>query len=58
MIKRAGINSLRVYVRGTNLWTKTYDKNLTIDPEQGLASASNLNIFYTKSLTAGINPGF
>ena len=57
-LKRIGINTLRVYVRGTNLWTKTYDKNLTVDPEQGLASTSNLNVFYTKSLTAGINVGF
>jgi TonB-linked SusC/RagA family outer membrane protein len=57
-LKRIGINSLRIYLRGTNLWTKTYDKNLTVDPEQGLNSQSNLNVFYTKSLTAGINVGF
>ncbi|MFL5789693.1 MAG: SusC/RagA family TonB-linked outer membrane protein, partial [Flavisolibacter sp.] len=56
--RKLHINSLRVYVRGTNLWTKTYDKNLTVDPEQGLASQSNLNIFYTKSMTAGINLSF
>ena len=55
LLKRIGITSLRVYVRGTNLWTKTYDNNLTIDPEQGISSSSNLNVFYTKSLTAGIN---
>lgn len=55
LLRKFGISSLRIYVRGTNLWTKTYDNNLTIDPEQGIASSSNLNIFYTKSLTAGIN---
>jgi len=55
---KLGISGLRIYVRGTNLWTKTYDKNLTVDPEQGVNSASNLNVFYTKSLTGGINLSF
>ncbi|HMG66062.1 MAG TPA: TonB-dependent receptor [Chitinophagaceae bacterium] len=55
---RIGIGGLRFYVMGTNLWTKTYDKNLTIDPEQGTASASNLNVFYTKSITFGLNLTF
>jgi TonB-linked SusC/RagA family outer membrane protein len=56
--KKIGVAGVRVYVRGTNLWTKTYDPNLTIDPEQGTNSASNLNVFYTKSLTAGLNLSF
>ena len=55
---KLGIAGLRVYVRGTNLWTKTYDKNLTIDPEQGVNSFSDLNVFYTKSMTAGVNLTF
>jgi TonB-linked SusC/RagA family outer membrane protein len=58
LVSKIGIAGLRVYVRGTNLWTKTYDKNLTIDPEQGVNSSSNLNVFYTKSLTAGVNLTF
>jgi TonB-linked SusC/RagA family outer membrane protein len=58
IVSKIGIAGLRVYVRGTNLWTKTYDKNLTIDPEQGVNSSSNLNVFYTKSLTAGLNLTF
>ncbi len=58
MLKKLKINSLRIYARGTNLWTKTYDKNLTIDPEVGAAGSSNLNIFYNKSVTFGINLGF
>ena len=55
LAQKLKISALRVYVRGTNLWTKTYDKNLTIDPEQGVNSSANLNIFYTRSMTAGIN---
>lgn len=58
LTSKYGISALRIYVRGTNLWTKTYDKNLTIDPEQGVNSFSNLNVFYTKSLTAGLNLTF
>lgn len=58
MISKLKISSLRIYVRGTNLWTKTYDNNLTVDPEQGVGGSSNLNVFYTKSLTAGVNVNF
>jgi TonB-linked SusC/RagA family outer membrane protein len=58
LVNKLKISGLRFYVMGTNLWTKTYDKNLTIDPEQGTNSSSNLNVFYTKSITAGINLTF
>ncbi len=58
IVNKLKISGLRFYVMGTNLWTKTYDKNLTIDPEQGTTSNSNLNVFYTKSITAGINLTF
>ena len=59
------MSSFYFYVRGTNLWTKTYDKNLTIDPEQGgssstnaLTGINNLNLFYNRTITVGINIGF
>ena len=69
--RRLHLNNLRVYVRGTNLWTKTYDKNSTMDPEQGGSTSANgnangttsnvglnnLNLFYNKALTAGISIG-
>jgi TonB-linked SusC/RagA family outer membrane protein len=67
VVKRLHLTSLRVYARGTNLWTKTYDKNLTLDPEQGGSSSigssttvgtGNLNVLYNKAFTAGINIGF
>jgi hypothetical protein len=65
VLSKLHLNSLYFYVRGTNLWTKTYDKNLTIDPEQGGSSninanigTNNLNLFYNKAITAGINIGF
>lgn len=55
---RLKLSSLRIYVRGTNLWTKTYDKNLTLDPEAGVNSTGNLDIFFSRIITAGINIGF
>ena len=56
--KRLRLSSVRVYVRGTNLWTKTYDKNLTLDPEAGINSTGNLDVFFNKIITGGINIGF
>lgn len=65
LLDKLHLNSFYFYVRGTNLWTKTYDKNLTIDPEQGGSSntnanvgVNNLNLFYNRVMTAGINIGF
>lgn len=73
LAKSMRLTNLRIYVRATNLWTKTYDKNLTIDPEQGgnsnfagasatgttsTAGTANLNVLYNKALTAGISIGF
>ncbi len=55
---RIKLSSVRIYVRGTNLWTKTYDKNLTLDPEAGINSTGNLDVFFNKIITAGVNIGF
>ena len=58
LTKSLKIAALRFYVRGTNLWTKTYDPRLPFDPEQGVNSQSNLNVLYNKSVTAGLSIGF
>ena len=58
LISRFGLTTLRLYVRGTNLWMKTYDENLTIDPEQGVNGLANFDAFYPKSMTVGLNIGF
>lgn len=52
------LSNVNFYVRGTNLWTKTYDKNLTVDPEQGVNSSSNLDVYYNKTITLGLSVGF
>jgi TonB-linked SusC/RagA family outer membrane protein len=58
LASRLHIGSLNFYVRGTNLFTKTYDNDLTIDPEQGVNSSSNLDVYYSKTITVGLNLGF
>lgn len=58
IINKAKFTQARIYVRGTNLFTKTFDKNLPFDPELGITGQSNLNVFISKVFTAGINLGF
>lgn len=58
VLSKIGVSNALVYVRGANLFTWVRDKNLPFDPEQGTTSASNLNVFIPKSLTAGINLSF
>ncbi len=58
LARKLHVSSLKAYVRGTNLWTKRYDKNIPFDPEQNVNSQSNLNVLYNKSITGGLNIGF
>jgi TonB-linked SusC/RagA family outer membrane protein len=56
--KKAYINNLNVYVRGTNIFTFGTDKYVPFDPETGVNSTNNLDVFPLKSITAGIKVGF
>jgi len=42
------LGSLSIYVRGTNLLTFDTDKNLPYDPESGIASSTNFEVFINK----------
>ena len=55
VVKKAGLTKLNIYLRGTNLWTKAFDKNITIDPEEQINGTSDLQFFNARSYTAGIN---
>lgn len=55
---RLKLSTATFYVRGTNLWTWVKDKNLAFDPEQGITSQTNLEVFIPKTITAGVNIGF
>jgi TonB-linked SusC/RagA family outer membrane protein len=58
IISRAKLSSVRVYVRGTNLWTWTKDKDLFIDPEQAINGIANSLTPAIKSFTFGLDFGF
>lgn len=52
--QKAHVTSAKLYVRGTNLWTKAFDKNITMDPEQPVDGLSDLQFFNPKSYTVGL----
>ncbi|MDB5016806.1 MAG: TonB-dependent receptor plug [Mucilaginibacter sp.] len=56
-LKSLGISRLYLYGRGTNLWTKTYDKRLPFDPEVGTNGTSNLEVPQVRTFTIGLNIG-
>ncbi len=58
VLSKFKINTLYFYVRGTNILTWVKDDNLPFDPEQGTTSATNLNVFIPKTVTAGVNISF
>jgi TonB-dependent starch-binding outer membrane protein SusC len=55
LAQKASLTSARLYVRGTNIWTKTFDKNITMDPEQPINGLSDLQFFNPKSYTIGLS---
>lgn len=55
VLKRLMLSRLSFYVRGTNLWTKAFDKNITMDPEQSIDGTNDLQFFIPKSMTVGLN---
>jgi len=56
--EKVKLTRAQVYVRGTNLWTKTYDDDLPIDPETGVNSEGDANIPISKAVTFGLNVSF
>lgn len=58
LLSKLHVSALNIYIRGTNLWTKTYDDRLLSDPEQGVLGQSNQSVLPSKSATAGINVTF
>jgi len=54
LAQRAGLAGAKIYVRGSNIWTKTFDKNLTMDPEQPIGGLTDLQFFNPKSYTIGL----
>ncbi|MEO7121319.1 MAG: SusC/RagA family TonB-linked outer membrane protein [Ginsengibacter sp.] len=54
VLKKTRLTNLTLYVRGTNLWTFDTAKNLPYDPESGIYSNTNFEVFIPKTITGGI----
>jgi TonB-dependent starch-binding outer membrane protein SusC len=62
-LPKAAVNNLkldnvRFYVRGTNLWTKAFDKDITFDPEQPINGVNDLQILIQRTISVGLSLGF
>jgi hypothetical protein len=55
---KAKLDNVLFYVRGNNLWTKAFDKNITFDPEQGFNGTNDLQVLIQKTITVGLTFGF
>jgi TonB-dependent starch-binding outer membrane protein SusC len=58
VLSKIKLDNATFYVRGTNLWTQTFDDNLVFDPEQPIDGANNLQVLIQRSVTFGLNLGF
>lgn len=58
LLKKWAISGLTFYVRGNNIWTKTFDPNIAVDPEQPINGTANNQFFIPKSYTAGLSVSF
>jgi hypothetical protein len=56
-IKKACISSASFYLRGTNLVTFGTDKYIPFDPEAGINSTGNLEVFIPRTISAGVKIG-
>ncbi|WP_407499783.1 SusC/RagA family TonB-linked outer membrane protein [Elizabethkingia anophelis] len=57
-VSTIGLTGLTLTVRGTNLWTYTFDRNLKFDPEVDVNGYSNLTTPPVKSVMFGVNLQF
>ncbi|BAV08061.1 TonB-dependent receptor [Filimonas lacunae] len=58
MLERMHLTSVNLYVRGSNFWTKIYDKSIPFDPEQGVNGTNLQGLLLSKTMTIGLNVGF
>lgn len=58
LLQKWNINHASIYVRGTNLVTFAKDKLLPLDPETGIQSVNDFDVFIPKTIAAGIRFGF
>ena len=54
---KAKLSNVSFYLRGTNLWTKAFDRDITFDPEQGFNGTNNLQVLIQKNIAFGVTVG-
>jgi TonB-dependent starch-binding outer membrane protein SusC len=57
LMNRIKMENATFYVRGSNLWTKAFDKELTFDPEQPTNGTNNLGILIQRTISIGLTLG-
>jgi hypothetical protein len=58
ILQKLNISSASIYLRGTNLFTSTKDKLLPLDPETGIQSINDFDVFIPKTIAGGIKLSF
>ncbi len=58
LIERIKLDNVNFYIKGTNLWTKAFDKNITFDPEQGFNGTNDFQVYIQRTFTFGARIGF
>lgn len=58
LLANIGVDKMRVYVRGTNLWTYVFDEDLKWDPETQENGILDLTLPPMKTVSFGINVNF
>ena len=58
ILSKIGMDNALIYLRGTNLWTKAFDKNITFDPEQPINGVNDLQILIQETFSVGLNLNF
>lgn len=57
LLGNSGINSISLFVKGTNLWTKVFDDRVTFDPEQGFNGTNDLQVYIPRTFSVGLKVG-
>ena len=55
-IEGIGLNNLKIYLQGENLWTWQTHKG--IDPEQGISGTTDSRSYNLRTMSLGFNIGF
>jgi TonB-linked SusC/RagA family outer membrane protein len=58
LLQKINISTAQIYIRGSNLFTIVKDKSLPLDPETGIQSVNDFDVFIPKTIAAGIKVGF